>query len=146
MKKGKIHSTWISINDRCLNYKSKSYKDYGERGIKLCREWWDFDVFYNDMNESMEEHIKEHGIKNTSLDRIDVNGHYCKENCRWATMEVQANNRRNTKYVVYKGERQTIDSLCKRLNNGVTNYVAYNRMWRGWSLEEAFGIKKRKRT
>mgnify|MGYP001605568036 FL=1 len=74
---------------RCNNPKNHKYPIYGARGIKCL--WNKFEDFRDDMYESYLEHVKEFG-KNTSIDRIDVNGHYCKENCRWATAKEQSIN------------------------------------------------------
>lgn len=78
-----LYATWIGMIQRC---KPDGHKDYGRRGIRVCEEWKNnFLKFLEDMGERPPFH---------SLDRIDVNGNYCKENCRWATADVQANNKR----------------------------------------------------
>lgn len=80
---------WSNAKERTQNPKSKDYKNYGARGIDMCAEWADsFDAFWRDMSATYEDHL--------TLERIDVNKGYCKENCRWATFQEQAVNRRNT--------------------------------------------------
>lgn len=93
---GKLYKAWLNIKSRCYDKNNISYKRYGGRGIVVSKEWInDFNKFKKDMNNSFLKHISKYGSKNTTFDRINVNGNYCKENCRWATWEIQENNRRN---------------------------------------------------
>jgi len=80
------YKTWCDMKTRCLKEKNKDYKNYGGRGIKVCDKWKNsFENFYKDMGDRPDC---------KSLDRIDVNGNYCKKNCRWANWEQQQNNKR----------------------------------------------------
>jgi hypothetical protein len=92
----KFYKTWKGMGQRCNNKNDHKFSDYGGRGIKCF--WTNFKDFFNDMHLSYEVHIQEFGPENTSIDRIDVNGNYCKENCRWATRSVQSKNRRPYKH------------------------------------------------
>lgn len=121
----RTYRTWNSMLSRCNTATCKEYKNYGGRGIKVCDEWMDYSVFLKDM-----------GIRpdKMTLDRIDVNGNYCKENCRWATKIEQENNRRNTIYLVRNGERITMANFVRLV--GVTRSKVEWRLRNGWSVAE----------
>lgn len=92
--------SWFSMVQRCANPKVAHYKNYGGRGITVCHEWLSFDQFLKDMG-------KKPGAE-YSLDRIDNNGNYCKENCRWATQVEQQNNKRTNHILCIDGVSKTI--------------------------------------
>lgn len=86
----RTYKTWISMRSRCNNPTDEFYEFYGGRGISVCAAWQaSFDAFYADMGDQPD------GL---SIDRIDNNQGYFKENCRWATSETQQRNKRNSKY------------------------------------------------
>jgi len=100
--KTSIYNCYHSIKGRCYNKKEKAYPHYGGRGIIMCQRWLDsFENFVKDMGEKPE---------GTSIDRIDVNGNYSPENCKWSTQKEQVSNRRKTKIM-----QDEIDSLKERL-------------------------------
>lgn len=78
------YKSWDHMKQRCLNSNQKVYNNYGGRGIKICKNWLQFEKFYRDMGERP---------KGTTLDRINNNGNYEPSNCRWATWEQQMANR-----------------------------------------------------
>ena len=104
----KLYKPWPNMRSRCKNPNAAKYELYGGRGIMVCGEWDnDFMAFYNWA-------IASGWKEGLSIDRIDPNGNYCPENCRWVDMETQANNRSNNIYVEYNGERMTISQLEKK--------------------------------
>jgi hypothetical protein len=108
MMNSPLYKPWQNMKNRCRNPKTTHYKDYGGRGITYCEKWETFEGFYEDMWPSYE--------KGLTLDRIDVNGNYCKDNCRWATIYEQANNKRRNLIYTYNGETDTLKNLCRLFN------------------------------
>ena len=90
----RFYKTWANMKTRCLNKKTKDYKHYGDRGIIVCEEWLDFNNFKEDMYKSYLKHVEEFGEKQTTIDRIDNNDGYYKNNCKWATRKEQIANQR----------------------------------------------------
>jgi hypothetical protein len=119
------YRSWISMKARCCNTKSEFYSEYGGRGIKVCLHWLDsFENFLKDMGERPS--------KNHSIDRIDVNGDYCPENCRWATDKQQARNKRNNVYLEYKGEKRLLLEIAEEV--GMNQKILHQRISRGWDI------------
>lgn len=131
MSKTYLYKTWLSMINRCRNENCSVYKYYGGRGIAVCDEWktnylafyeWAIANGYNDdKNES--------GKRILTIDRIDNDKGYSPDNCRWITFKEQQRNRRNNRYVDYKGEKVPLSvvseaeqipytTLCERLNRG----------------------------
>ena len=115
---------WSRMIYRCnpKHSEKKSNKNYSKRGIKVCDRWLtSFSNFYNDMgNAPTIEH---------SLDRIDVNGDYYPENCRWATAKQQARNRTNNNLFTYKDVTKCASEWCEEYNMATSTF--YNRVKRG---------------
>lgn len=143
VKHGKSNSPtfirWRSMKSRCYYPKNVGYPNYGGRGIKVCDRWLGEHGFENFLADMGEVPGREY-----SLDRIDVNGDYTPENCRWATWKEQSNNKRNSRLITHNGRSLTIPQWCDELGFNVN--VAYNRYWHGYkTYEELFTINKQKK-
>ena len=125
---------WQNMKKRCYSEKSKGYPDYGARGITVCDEWKEsFEAFYRDVGPRPSPHH--------TLDRRDNDKGYDKENCRWATWEEQANNRRNNIFHVYQGVARTLAGWIKEFN--LDYQQAYSRYYQyGWTIEEIIAGKR----
>lgn len=110
LSKTRLYHIYLGIKARCYNPKSESYRIYGGRGIIMCEEWKnDFLSFYNWA-------ISNGHREDLTIDRIDVNGNYEPNNCRWATPKEQSNNTRRCIYVTYNNETHTITEWSRILN------------------------------
>lgn len=123
------YSHWYNMKTRCFNKNNPKYKDYGGRGITVCEDWISFVNFHNwAITHGFEEGL--------TLERIDVNGNYCPENCTWITMAQQAKNRRVNKMITYNGITDTVRGWTIRL--GFKKETLRNRLnYYGWSVERA---------
>lgn len=128
-----LYLRWRTMRRRCNDKNVKHYELYGGRGITYCERWEDFEIFKKDMYDSFIEHVEKYGEKDTTLDRIDVNGDYEPSNCRWATQIEQANNRNNNKLLTYNGETHTMSEWANLL--GFTRSTIPHRLKRGWSVD-----------
>lgn len=125
---------WIYwwLKARCTNPKASQYCYYWARWIKCL--WDTFEDFYKDMGESYEAHVKEYGEDNTTIDRIDSNWDYCKENCRRATRKEQCNNRTNNKIRTYKWKQYTQQQLSEMA--WLPKHLVWRRLRSWWSVEK----------
>lgn len=115
LSRTRLYCIYNQILKRCYNKTNKDYKNYGSRGIKVCDEWNDKENgILNFYNWAMENGYKD----DLSIDRIDVNGNYEPNNCRWATIKEQCNNKRNSHYITYNSETHTIAEWSEILNIG----------------------------
>lgn len=125
LSKTRIYTIWADMKDRCYNKNNSYYKHYGLRGIKVCDEW-------KNSFEEFNKWAKENNYTDKlTIDRIDVNGNYEPNNCRWATAKEQANNRRNSKKITLFGETKTAYEFEKIY--GIKAYLLYSRYKKGYS-------------
>ena len=130
----RLRWVWVGMRQRCTNPSNKDYVNYGGRGISICSSWSDFEGFYNwAMSSGYREKV--------TIERTDVNGDYCPENCTWVANELQALNTRRNVYYEYKGVSYSIRQLSEIAG------VNYNTMRSrlngyGWSVERAMGDVK----
>lgn len=133
-ERARLCHTWTQLRQRCSNPRHPRYKDYGGRGISVCQRWDSFDAFVSDM-----------GPRPTpahTIDRIDNNGPYSPENCRWATRLQQSENKRNCRYVEVGREKVTLKEACFRL--GLSYKMVHLRITRfGFSVERALSAPRR---
>lgn len=132
MSKTKFYMIWSGILRRCNNKKDKSYSRYGAKGIKVSKEWLDFQNFYNDMFSTYSTGLQ--------IDRIDNNEGYSKENCRWVTLKEQANNKTNVTLYTHNGKTMCASDWDRKL--GLKVGSVKNRLKNGWSIEKALSEPK----
>lgn len=102
----KVHMAWRQMKKRCQNPKSKPYKNYGARGITVCERWQSFDNFFEDMG---------HPPEGMSLERIDNDGPYSPDNCKWASWKQQQRNKRSNRYLSINEERKVLSEWAEEL-------------------------------
>lgn len=140
MSNTRFFKIWQGILKRCNNSNSESYKNYGGRGIVICKRWEDFSNFKIDMYDSYVEHIGKFGENNTSIDRKDNNGSYEPSNCRWATRKEQNENTRTVKRYPYKGKMLSLHQISDM--EGINYRTLRNRIFRsGMTIEQAVNHK-----
>lgn len=127
----RLYRTWSAMRNRCSNSANHAYRYYGGRGITVCSEWEEFESF---MEWAMENGYQE----NLTIDRINVDGNYEPDNCRWATLEIQANNKRTSKYIEFQGEKHTVSEWSRI--TGFSKELIAQRLKRGWTEEETLTI------
>lgn len=122
---------------RCNNPNCLAYKNYGGRGIRVCDEW-------NNSFLSFSEWAGTAGYKEgLSLDRIDVNGDYSPDNCRWATVKTQTNNQRNNHLLEFNGEIHTVSEWSEI--TGISRSTICCRLKCGWSIDDTLKKPVQKR-
>lgn len=127
-KRERLYGIYSSIKTRCYAKDDPHYERWGGRGIKMCDEWFN-------SYESFKEWAMNNGYAdNLTIERIDNDGDYCPDNCRWATVKEQARNKRNNRYLTYNGEKKCLGEWCEIYN--IPRSTLRNRVVRGWTPEE----------
>ena len=132
----RLYSIYYGMITRVYNKNDPNYKRYGARGVKICDEWAKSYVAFKDwaINNGYSDDL--------SIDRVDVNGNYCPENCRWATAKMQGNNRRNNRRLTINGQDKTITEWADEV--GLSATAIRNRLCKGYGLEESVFTPYRK--
>lgn len=126
----KLYYVWTAMKQRCNNINNKEYKNYGGRGIKVCEEWEKSNGYITFRNWALQ-----HGYKNKlTLDRIDNDGDYTPDNCRWITARENCNNKSNNHILMYKGQKHTLSEWEDIV--GLNQRILWKRLKRGWSIEK----------
>lgn len=128
----RIYIIWRNMRRRCNNESDQAYNHYGGRGIVVCEDW------NNDYALFREWAVSNGYSPELTIDRIDVNGNYCPENCRWVTMKEQTYNKRNTVYIEYQGERHTFLDWSKI--TGIRLSILKSRYRQGEPFETMFDL------
>ena len=142
MSKTKFYLCWKNMILRCTNKKATGYKNYGGRGIKVCKRWRKFENFRDDMLSKYLKHAEEWSAHQTTLDRIDNEGNYCPKNCRWATWKDQILNKRKPAKINRKSKYEySLNGKAMGLTQwanelGVTRNILEKRIRRGWTIEK----------
>ena len=139
LSKTRLYRIYAGIKERCLNINLKAYKNYGGRGIKVCKEWKnDFMNFYNwAINNGYSDDL--------TIDRIDVNGNYEPNNCRWVTKKVQNRNTRANRNITYNGETHCVTEWAEILN--INRTILNDRLNKlNWTIEKTLTTPKCQRS
>jgi len=124
----RIYNVWKHMKQRCLNKNSKRYEDWGGRGIKVCSKWKTFEGFWEDMKDSY--------LDDLSIERIDNDGDYCLENCRWATRKQQGSNKRNNRILKWNNMEKTLTDWASYI--GMNKGTLSSRINKSkWSVEKS---------
>lgn len=129
----RLYGVWRGMLQRCSDQNHSSFNNYGGRGISVCDEWKDYRNFRDWAYAN--GYDEDHDTKACTLDRIDVNGNYCPDNCRWVDRKTQSRNTRRNYLIEYKGELLPATDVAER--EGVNVYTLIQRLKGGCSLENA---------
>lgn len=132
--KERLYETWKNMRRRCFDPKNNRWSHYGGRGITICSEWNDYGSF--------RKWAMDHGYTDDlTIDRKDVDGNYCPENCRWADSKTQANNVSRNHILEHDGMKMTMSELAGYL--GISYSTLQHRVDRGWDIESIVATPQR---
>jgi len=124
-----VYNSWVNMRQRCMNPKSPAYNRYGGRGVAVCEDWQVFETFLSDMGYPP--------TSSHSVERIDNNAGYRKDNCKWATAAEQSRNRRNNRIIEHNGLSMCVTDWSRKI--GIKPRTLHARLYTlGWSIEKAF--------
>ena len=129
LSESRLQRIYSSMMHRCYRLKDDSYSYYGGRGIVVCEEW------KNDRATFFKWAMGNGYSDKLTIDRIDSNGNYEPNNCRWVTYKEQQRNKNNNRYLKYDGRIQAASAWAEEYN--ISNETLYQRLGRGWSIEKA---------
>ena len=137
----RLNNIYKSMKSRCYCPTNTNYKDYGGRGITVCGEWLDSDKKTHTGWKAFKEWALQNGYaENMTIDRINNNKGYSPDNCRWVSMKVQANNKRNNRNITYKGRTQTLKQWCEELQLDY-DVIEHRFVQCHWTIEQALETK-----
>ena len=133
--KKRLYNIWVKINKRCFDDACEEYKNYGGRGITLCKEWQNLGGFYSFVIWALNNGYN----PDLTIDRTDNNGNYEPLNCRWITRLEQNNNTRKNRFITAFGETDTLSNMARKYNVNVD--CLWSRLSAGWNVEKALKTK-----
>ena len=133
--KERLYETWKNMRRRCSDPKNKRWEHYGGKGISICPEWNDYLIF-------REWALTNGYSEDLTIDRIDNNGNYCPENCRWVDAKVQANNSTRNHIIEIDGQKMTMAELADHL--GMSYSAVQHRIDRDWDMERIISQPQRR--
>lgn len=134
MSRSKIYCVWHTMLQKCNNPNNLQYKNYGGRGIKVCKRWMKFENFYKDVGNPP--------FPRAQIDRINNGKGYFPDNWRWATNKINSRNKRNNIIINYNNKKQCLIEWSEE--TGIKASVISVRLKRGWSIKKALTTPVRK--
>ena len=123
----RLNYIWSNMKARCQNPNIANYQKYGARGIRVCEEWRTFEPF-------MEWALENGYTDELSIDRIDPNGNYEPDNCRWVDNHVQANNKNSNVFIEFSGEKKKVAEWA--VETGINSSTILKRLRSGWDIKD----------